>query len=60
MMPPDPVDRVYARSEIEVVGISHDHCYTQTRKVIGGERLNGSLTTHRHEYRRRYFPMRCV
>jgi hypothetical protein len=58
VQPPSPLDDLYARSQIEVIGISHDHGYAQSPEVIGGKRLNGSLATHRHEYWGRHYPVR--
>ena len=45
--------------QIEVIGVRQNHTKADILDFLRSQRLDGSLTAHRQEYRRRYQPVWC-
>ena len=52
-------DCVYSRSQIEMVGISQHHRYSDILKLLGSNCFNSSLTTYWQKHWGRNYPVGC-
>ena len=46
-----PVDRGHAGAQVKVVGVAQDNLRAQVHHLVGGQRLDRGLGSHRHKHR---------
>ena len=46
-----PVDRGHAGAQVKVVGVAQDNLRAQAHHLVGGQRLDRGLGSHRHKHR---------